>query len=932
MKKFLLLLCVAMQTISILPAEEPSLSVFTRGRQLVVVSSDGTPMLNVEPATWGPNFSWTDLSGSFAEVPGGVKGTFSGKLRTSDAVATFDVSLVPLDKRQIRVDATFQVDKPAETLEIMVVNPMDGLFGLKRGTLTDEAGTQTVVDLPFPKISKPDLLAAVQMADASKRVFEVSFSEKKKLWLYGGGVRVVLGEGKIEPGDIRRTSFTIKLPEDANMMLLPASVPSNSGTWFEWTATGHPTGESVLDMSKWLEAPAGKHGRVVRKGEQLLYNGKPMKFWGTNVCFSAVAPNKATADRQSALYSRYGINTIRLHKFADGPDWQGIVTAKSAVEYDPAKLDAMDYFVSKFKEKGIYTKLSSNFGRVPVGPDDLASVPFATEFPPMNNSGWKATPQGAVWYSKEIGDLQIAQMTRLLEHKNPYTGMRYADDPSIMMVEIVNENSSFFFTLSAMQNSATVKRAAGEAFFAWLKERYQTEEALVAAWGGPKTIGRFGSEKMSDESWATGLIYPVGGIWFFSPEQLDGPLADLKKRMLDTMLFMCEQEIKYYERFTKAVRDIGYQGEILGSNWVAARAYSHYMNLYADSTLGTIDRHNYFGGSSSMLSQPGGGVLSSGMIQVAGCTFMLSEWIHCFPNEFGVEGPAVIGAYGMGLNGWDVSYMFQNYDGGEFLKYLGKKEWEVITPQIIGIYPAVARQVYRGDVKEAELTFNRNVYFPGLVKGELGFEDKMSFDYDVKQYDSSAVPAKSLAIGRGLVNFTKEPMPTPQIDLTPYLQDNAVISSTKQLKWVAGKNRQDGHITINTPGTQAVVGFASGIANDLQDVAITSKSKYAAIYVTALDPEATIAQGKRLLISTIARAQNTGMKYVAGNLVETGKGPILVEPVVADIRLKRKDKPTINILDHNGVRTGKTLPVGDDGLLALDGNATKAVYYEAVYP
>ena len=102
--------------------------------------------------------------------------------------------------------------------------------------------------------------------------------------------------------------------------------------------------------------------------------------------------------------------------------------------------------------------------------------------------------------------------------------------------------------------------------------------------------------------------------------------------------------------------------------------------------------------------------------------------------------------------------------------------------------------------------------------------------------------------------------------------------------------------------------------------------------MTALDQDATIAKGKRLLISTIARVHNTGMKYVAGNMVEAGKAPLRVEPVAADIKFKRGGKPVVNVLDHDGVATGQTLAVGDDGTLKLDGNSTKAVYYEVVYP
>jgi hypothetical protein len=76
------------------------------------------------------------------------------------------------------------------------------------------------------------------------------------------------------------------------------------------------------------------------------------------------------------------------------------------------------------------------------------------------------------------------------------------------------------------------------------------------------------------------------------------------------------------------MRKDGYDGEIIGSNWQAGRAYSHFANLHADARAGTIDRHNYFGGdcaNDSMLARAGSGIFSSGMQQVADRPFMLSE-------------------------------------------------------------------------------------------------------------------------------------------------------------------------------------------------------------------------------------------------------------------------------------------------------------------
>src|SRR5690606_16998318 len=163
---------------------------------------------------------------------------------------------------------------------------------------------------------------------------------------------------------------------------------------------------------------------------------------------------------------------------------------------------------------------------------------------------------GAMWFVDEIGQLQIEQLTNLLNHPNPHTGMRYADDPAIMVVELINENSAYFFALNAMKVSPTVKQRAGEAFFAWLKDRYKTEAALLEAWGR-QSINCWGHEKMTGEGWDKGVIYPVGAPWYFDPKQLEGALKGRKQRLLDTMAFFYDVQNAFYDRFVKAIRDTG---------------------------------------------------------------------------------------------------------------------------------------------------------------------------------------------------------------------------------------------------------------------------------------------------------------------------------------------------------------------------------------
>ena len=706
----------------------------------------------------------------------------------------------------------------------------------------------------------------------------------------------------------------------------------DTSQWFPWTATADVSKPSVIDASGLLQAPAGKGGRVTRSGDRLTVGGKPIKFWGVNTCYSAIMDSKDISQQRAAFYAKYGINAVRLHKFADGPDWDGALDPNSYVLYNPEKLARMDTYVAQLKARGIYVLLSANFGRPRVYRNDAARVPFINEFGQPDGRGIIDPGGGAMFLSNELQDIQIDQLVNLLKHRNADTGLTYAADPCVMCVELINEDSALFYgVMGAMDKSPTLKARMGKEFAAWLKAKYKTEDGLTRAWGN--VLNTFGHERMTGEAYnnGEGPVYPVGNPWFYDPDQMDGKgmMAPRKRRLVDTMLFWYDRQNDFYSRFTAAIRKAGYTGEILSSNWQAGRGPSHYLNLHSDWLVGMIDRHNYQGGPASMLAVPGSGMLSTGMQQVKDRPFMISEWIHTFPSEFLAEGPALIGAYGMGLNGWDASFMFQNGDRGRFRNELGET-WDIVAPNIIGLFPAVSRQVIRGDVKESPTVFSRNVDLPSLKKGELNFDDRVTHAADVKNFAADTTPVQALAVGRVVVDFVQAAKKTETVNFAPFDQNGALFSATRELAWRPGADSRDGRVAINTPATQAVVGFAQGKTVDLKDVSITLENPYAVVYVTSLD-NAPIATSKRLLVTTLARARNTGMSLQHdGKIGAKGGGPILMEPVVCSLAFKRAAAPVVNILDHDGCRTGGTLSPAN-GKLRLDGRETKAVYYEVVY-
>jgi hypothetical protein len=906
------------------------------GQGGISISHQGQDFMRLGLAAWGPNWAWTGLKGGTKAENRVASGTFSCAI--GPATLSLKLAAQQTGPETLQVNYSLSADKDADlTLFIAEVAPAAGTF--KGGQLVAEmSGKSRTLPLPLPLGPVGEAISVLRFR--SPAGMEAVLRLEPPIDVEAdGAARIVLARKRLAAGGARDLKLTLTLPAAITWYASPAEIPDvdNMAAWYPWRGTGAGA-DSVLDMSGWLDKPAGKHGRIVRQGHQLMYQNQPIKLWGLNLCYATCAPEKPLAEKRAALYARYGINSVRLHKFADGPGWAGIQAEDSAAEYNPAGLDRMDYQIAKFKEAGIYVKLSAHFGTVSMGAADRRDVPCLDEFgQPQGRGGRVRAPHSAFFYSPELQNLQIRQVLNLLKHTNAYTGLTYAKDPAVWAIEIINEQSIFFYTsMQPLQKSATLRRQVGERFSDWLRKKYASHAGLLKAWG-EKALDGFTNEGFpAGEHLDKRNILPLGNPWYWDPAQLNGSQAFRRQRLLDTLQFLYELQCEAYDRYVAAVRAAGYDGEILGSNWQAGRAFSHYANLHADYRVGLIDRHNYFGGgqgrsfrSGSMLARAGSGMLSSGLQQFADRPFMLSEWIHVFPNEWGVEGPAIIGAYGMGLQGWDTSYMFQNGDQGTFSRQLGGSEWDVVAPQILGVFPAVARQVLRGDVQEAPALAVRHVHVPSLFQGKLGFEDSVAQGYDDKELDSAQVPARALAVTRCVVDFTSTWRETPAFDLKPYVQGDVLVSATRQLRWKEGQTPTSGFFTLDTPATKAVVGFAEGQPARLGELTLTPRSRFAALYVTAVERQATLANAQRVLVVALARARNTGMKIgPAGNeLLNKGTAPILMEPVRAEIQWAGRPIQRVHVLNHDGQRTGKMLPV-QAGRFVLNSETEQTPYYE----
>ncbi|MCX7800131.1 MAG: hypothetical protein N2109_07300 [Fimbriimonadales bacterium] len=917
-----------------LGARQPGYSavVLRDGSLAVLRGEEG--LLSVGLIGWGPNWAWADWEGKVR--PEGSSSAVSAALRLATAATLkIEASWRPVGADRLAFEGTLWTDRPTGlTMAGLGLTLVRGR-GNAAWTVRVPGGTP----LPFGQRTDFGTVREVVLEGGGLAV-PLRFDPPVRVGM-DGNLRIALATDRLEAGRPVRFRIELAFPEACRLYpdpgAAPARTPEQSG-WFPFLPQAAGSGTDELSLSNWLAAPAGSEGRVVARGDRLFAGGRPIRLWGVNVCYSDCAPPKELADRRAAFYARNGVNAVRLHKFADGPGWAGIQEPGSFARFDAEALDRFDYFVAALKKRGIYVKLSPTFG-VRLGPDDRAAVPYLEEFGPAPKPGERlATGHGAIFLSRELQDLQIAQMRRLLAHRNPYTGLTYAQDPAVALIELFNEDSALFYgTMDRLQKVPTLRRRAAERFADWLARRYGTKQAWLDAWGR-EALNRFTAEGFNDESWEAKRIHPAGNPWFYDPTQMAAWTPAVRRRLHDTMLFLYELQNEFYDRYKAELRRAGYSGEVIASNWIAGRGFSHFYNLHSDARIGIVDRHNYMGGSDgswilddSMLERPGSGMLSTGLHQVADRPFSLSEWIHVWPNERGVEGPTLHAAYGIGLQGWDASFLFQNGDTGGFAERLGRSQWEATAPQVMGILPIVSRMVHRGDVREAPIVAARNVHVPSLVEGRLGFDDQGDAAGDVKTADSGTVPAESLAVGRSVVRFTPRHQETQPFDPSAHKRDGAVRSVTGQLAWHPRDAETRGWAQIDTEGTQGVVGFAEGLSFLLRDCRIEMRSPYAAVLVTASSPNGKVADDRKLLVAAIARARNAGAKVLGTLLLEPGQGPVLMEPVRARLELRRPGRPTVHVLDALGRRTGRTVPPSGGGF-EIDTGRDRSCYYLIEYP
>ena len=388
------------------------------------------------------------------------------------------------------------------TPEADVRMEMFGLMGDLR--MADYGGGTLVVDgesIRLPELGKPQdirrwRIERLEIADkAGGRRLSFAFHEPVNLFvqywgnksmslrfilppdnlltlLYRGGVTRRLAFALTGAGNCMKTSLTpVTIEAGPDWIPLAPSDEIAEGSALDFSAL-RPTGR-----------PAGKFGRVVVRGGHFEFEGMPgvpQRFYGVNLCNMANYPEtQDDARRIARTLARVGYNAIRIHHH-DG--WCIDKDDPARVRLDEAMMRRMDWLVAACIDEGIYLSTDLFVSRT------RAEIPWRAVGVDRDGTMTARDFKYCVAVHEGVYSNYLAFAGNWLGRTNIVTGRRYADEPALAWISLVNEGN-----IDDVSGHDCASRPGWrEAWDKWLAEKKAAEPDAYAETTGeiPNGLGK----------------------------------------------------------------------------------------------------------------------------------------------------------------------------------------------------------------------------------------------------------------------------------------------------------------------------------------------------------------------------------------------------------------------------------------------------------
>ncbi len=584
---------------------------------------------------------------------------------------------------------------------------------------------------------------------------------------------------------------------------------------------------SPVDLSFLNEAerPAGKHGFLKAKGEQLVFeDGTQAKFWGANIAAYAIfhTPKKQVINQAKRL-SAMGFNLVRLHHMDSpwvAPNIFGIDSPDTKILNADA-LDKIDWWIKCLKDEGIYVWIDLHVQR------NFKPADAVTHFAEMSKSKQAADLKGFNYLNVDVQRAMRAFNAAYLEHLNPYTNLKLIDEAAVAAVLITNENdlTHHFGNMFLPDKGLTFH-----------SKKYMSEAEKFS-------IGKHLSMNQTWRSWQHG----------------------------SSKIFLNDLEHRFNVSMIEHLKDIGLKVPIVTTNTWGNNPLS---SLPALTDGDMIDVHAYQQ-ASSFATNP---IVKADFThwiaaaQVVAKPISVTEWnADPFPAPDRHTLPIYL-ASKASFQGWDAMMLYAYaQEPIDAPKASTASNWNSYNdPAIMATMPAAALMYRRGDIQEANKTYV-------LDLGKKLFNEEFNPNNSIFIRTASelgklqiAMPASPQLpwLKKSLISANAIVVDDPNLSMLP--MDINSIGNSEARRDIQKENR-----VINTTQTQAIAGWVGNEKISLNSVSFALTTKNATVVVQSLD-SAAIKDSKHILISMAARSVTS----------KDSKLPYLSEPVVGTLTIQ----------------------------------------------
>jgi len=702
-----------------------------------------------------------------------------------------------------------------------------------------------------------------------------------------------------------------------HLFLLFGLTTLQNASYFSFYMPFNDTTFSEVNLSHLNEKPAGKYGFLkVNPAGHLVFekDSSEIRFIGGQFFYNDPPHNLSRI--MAARFSKIGFNLWKWGAM------ELVWNENIFTENWEKKIDRFDYLFYQMKKHGIYCyaqideyglvypSLKYSEVRKYYGINQLDSFPLVGEITTkgiqylLEPSLWKA--QKKYWYD-------------LFNHKNPYTGLKYKDDPAIIVVELTNENYLLkrweYCSIKYEKWPPCFKNLLVKKWNNWLNLKYNSTYDLKKAWKGKDKEGLLKDEKL-------------GSVKFFPVTIKDKNFTPQRK--LDIAKFLYELQETYFDSCVTYLKSIGVKTLFIFGN----RYTISLPNLLSASKGDIMDSHVYYNhpdiiGKNGRITNSNPFNINTTLITPVAATSIygkptsISETNWAFPNEHQYLFLPFLVSYSSFQN-WDIIVLHAFCD-----RYTNKKNY--IEQQLIfGNNPIIISQL-----PLATLIFRNKLINTDSITYLLKYENV--WDNYTESYNNVFLTASNekqasidfIPLKYKFRKVLKDSSTEKTINLNWEINSEEYINTTEELIF-----HREKEIFVADNKDVKILSGKIGNKNfqlDGLNIKFGRTNKYGSVSLISLDGN-PIKRSKKILLTAVSNVRNKGSVWeeVGKKFLEWGEGPVETNTLDCSISLKGNYKNTkIWALDPTGKRKEKVknIQTSKDTLKFNINNSYKTIWY-----